>query len=145
MGLFMPRSFDYVSADLAAYPELLNRYSCSKPSIGISKPGSGAQRIAPRFAPVARSFTEAIVCRNRLGGYSAPDVKYQQDRMAIGDLRNAAESISRLHTVQSFGAKLVQAWKAALVTNLSECSKSRKLEDSWVVRACSAIFCGRQC
>ncbi len=43
--------------------------------------------------------------------------------MAIGGLRNAADSVSRLHTVQAFGKSMGIEIRALLLDNLSKVSQ----------------------
>ena len=62
--------------------------------------------------PPVRILSENIEWPNRLRGDLEPELKDQQDRQAIGGLRNAASSVSRLRTVQAFGTRLGQALKA---------------------------------
>ena len=66
------------------------------------------------------SFSERIVWTEPLRGRIDPTDKEKQDALAIGGLRNAADSVSRLHTVAAFGKKLGAGLMDLLRTNTDE-------------------------
>jgi hypothetical protein len=141
-GLFVPRA-PFVSAKLAAYPDLLNRYLVAKLSAAINVlPKQSLKRPSPVIldkAPAHRTFTEAIAWRQRLRGIVEPDAKEMADMLAIGGLRNAADSVGRLHTVQAFGITLGDELRKLLMANFTECSAAGHIEDAWVNQTCSLI------
>ncbi len=126
-GVFEPPK--YVSASLAAYPDLLNRYLvcklCSSLPALVARP---ARSSTVMLVAAPRSFSEDIVWRQRLRGNVGDDDKTLADAMAIGGLRNAAASVSRLHTLQAFGSSLGMALRALLAQN-----------PSWIHSTCDLI------
>ena len=82
-----------------------------------------------------RDFKETIAWRQRLRGNVESDPKTQAYLLAIGGLRNAAESVNRLHTVKSFGKQLGDELRAILLSNFSEGTP----EVSWIHLTCDLI------
>ena len=54
------------------------------------------------------------------------------DNLAIGGLRNTADSVSRLHVVRDFGAKLGIALMELINKNSAEHLAKGKVKESWV-------------
>ncbi len=104
----------FVSASLAAYPDLLNRYLVGKLSLSLR----AERALVPAATIVApQNFSERITWRQRLRGTVDNVDKSLADALAIGGLRNAVESVGRLHTVQAFGSKLGLELRALLMHN----------------------------
>ena len=61
------------------------------------------------------------------------------DNLAIGGLRNTADSVSRLHVVRDFGAKLGTALMELINKNSAEHLSKNTIKDSWVSVTCDAI------
>ena len=73
-------------------------------------------------------FSERITWLEPLRGSVQPTDKEAADAHAIGGLRNAAESVSRLHLVSEFGRSLGAKLKALLAGN-----------PEWITATCKAI------
>ena len=83
-----------MSAALAHYPDLLNRFIAASMAAGALRFRS---QLVPRHADETRDFaSEALVFRQRLKGFADADKKAEADRRAVGGLRNAVQSISKL-------------------------------------------------
>ena len=61
------------------------------------------------------------------------------DILAIGGLRNTADSVSRLHVVRDFGAKLGTALMQLITKNSAEHLAKGTVKESWVSITCEAI------
>ena len=122
----------YVSEGLAAYPELLNKYLVAKLVMAVRvllQAGPLFARTAPE-QPAARAqavFTESVQWRDPLRGAIQPTDKEQADAVAIGGLRDTAESLSRLTYVAEYGARLGMTLKAL------------DGKPSWIEDTCEAI------
>jgi hypothetical protein len=133
-GTFVPTSF--VSATLAAYPDLLNRFLVAKLCSALAASTVQPFRQSPVLLPVApRNFSETIEWRQRLRGTVEIDDKSKADLLAIGGLRNAAESVSRLFTVQEFGSSMGNDLRALLLANYASSTPA----GSWIDLTCDLI------
>ena len=102
-----------------------------------------ARTSADDRTPLARarySFSEKIRWQDPMGGQDKPTDRETADALAIGGLRNAAGSVSRLHFLASLGQKMGQAMRGALMDNLNKHRRQSDLneQDAWInqVRAC---------
>ena len=89
----------FVSADLAYYAPLLNRYSAAAMVIEVRKRvGRGMGKLS-----LGRNLGDEQLDREaRLRGEEL-DVRRQEDLLAIGGLRHARDAVARLHLVANFG------------------------------------------
>lgn len=106
-----PKTF--VSCTLAAYPVLLVRYLVAKPFhaiCSVARLSLGKSADTPKDPPpppVARySYSEKVQWMTPLRGPVAPTAKEEADALAIGGLRNTADSVSRLTYSAEFGRGL---------------------------------------
>ena len=74
-----------------------------------------------------------------LRGTPAPDVKAAEDMHAIGGLRDAERSVSRLSFVSSFGRSLGRRIQTALLEQHIQCRKGGKVKASWIDSACDKM------
>ena len=131
MKPWKPSDSPFVSAGLAAYPDMLNRYIVAKFALALEKAaaaGGWAQELwrvqhppKPKSTPetVARfSFSEQIAWQNPLAGPLEPTEREKADKMAIGGMRNTSESVGKLSFLSQFGLKLGKLIKDALRRNL---------------------------
>ncbi len=133
-GVFVSPNF--VSASLAAYPDLLNRFLVSKLIKALGDvPARPFRPSAVMLAVSPRKFAETVEWRQRLRGVVDIDDKTKADNLAIGGLRNAAESLSRLHTVQAFGIALGNEIRTLLRDNFSK----SPTDGSWIDLTCKLI------
>ena len=114
---------DFAVADTNLYAVILTRYLAAKIKLAvmgtdsIGKPvaiTSAADKNDDRLAKAQFSLIEKISWRNQLRGIVSPIEKEAADRLAIGGLRDAAESVGRLHAVASFGRSLGEAIRNSL-------------------------------
>jgi hypothetical protein len=89
--------------------------------------------------PARRDFSDTITWRHRLRGSVEPDEKEKADKLSIGGLRNTAESVGKLHTVQAFGLKLGSALREALLANYAEHSQKSDVKGSWIDLTCNLV------
>ena len=130
-------SNEFVSSKLSAYPPLLNRYLASKIYIAASR----CRRPRPMtpLAPASQPSTwddrlgkERVKMRQHLRGVPSELRKDALDRQAIGGLRNAKHSISRLHCVSTFGLELGNCIQEVLLSNHRQCCVEGKPDSSWI-------------
>lgn len=142
---------DFVSGSLTAYPDLLNRYLVAKLILGIAAvmgrlaiPNSKRQKTLETGQPRNRlvdhqGIKEKLRWHNPLRGVLLPTDKEQADALAIGWLRNSADSVARLAFTVTFGIDLGTAMRKRLCSDLEEKRTADKLERSWVHRTCAAV------
>lgn len=113
------RGSQFVSAALAHYPDLLNRFIAASMASGALR----VQKVAmPGQSRLTKDFaSEAVVFRQRLKGYADADARAEADRQAVGGLRDAQQSVSRLHRVAEFGKSLGAAIIRILCDDLVKC------------------------
>lgn len=163
----------FVSATLAAYLDLLNRYLVTKLSdfviaAGVNggkaqdlwclnnPPKGGAGRTPLRVVigelvmptpishpeTIARfSFSEAISWQNPFRGVSVPTDKEKADALAIGGMRNTAESYGKLHYLVEFGLKFGRIIREMFQRNVDKHRSDDVLDeiDAWANRICECI------
>ena len=145
-----PTMQDFVSGSLAAYPDLLNRYLVAKLILGIAAvmgrlaiPNSKRQKTLETGSLETvwstQGIKEKFVGSNPLRGVLLPTDKEQADALAIGGLRNSADSVARLSFTAAFGIDLGTAIRKRLCSDLEEKRTADKLEGSWVHRTCAAV------
>lgn len=136
------RPTGFVSATLAAYPPLLNRCIIAKLRIAMYQAtpillSARGLHISDAAAATDRGhvdkrarlrFSERITWLEPLRGAIQPTDKETADAHAIGGLRNAADSVGRLHRVAEFGRALGTKLKALLTGH-----------PSWITDTCDAI------
>jgi hypothetical protein len=144
-------SSTFVSASLAAYPDLLNRYLVSKLSTALAASNLGHSRdvasgnLSGRVPstvmlnPAPRNFSEQIEWRQRLRGTVEIDEKAAADHRAIGGMRNAAEAVGKLHTVQAFGKALGNDIRMALLDDLARATSAGHGDQAWIHQTCGII------
>ena len=118
----------FISAQLAAYPDLLNRYLVAKilmaiyttPPVQLSAPKTDNSETLKRCR---FSFAERITWSEPLRGTIPLTDKEIADNLAIGGLRNAADSVDRLHLVKQYGIKLGDAFRKLLRGNTEDHAK----------------------
>ena len=97
------------SARLAAYPPLLNRYLAAKLHLAIvkpkAKPRSPVCPQVPTHQWQHRLGKEVVQVRQHLRGTPQEMDKDKRERQALGGLRNAKQSVSRLHCVATLGTQ----------------------------------------
>ena len=133
----------YISGQLSAYPDLLNRYlvtmiqmavyrappfllSATRPDVVMD--ACSKKRRAPAIdddtqAKMKRcrfSFSEQILWTEPLRGTIPLTAKEIADNLAIGGLRNTAESVGRIHMVKQFGTRLGDALQKMMNANTAE-------------------------
>ena len=100
-------SNEFVTSKLSAYPDLLNRYLSAKLASVCLRGQSGdiaAATTGPaRHAWQDRLGKERVEVGVHLKGTPSPDIKSQEEQMAIGGLRDATKSVSRLHQEATLG------------------------------------------
>ena len=84
-------------------------------------------------------FYERVQWQQQLRGITGPTEKEIADDLAIGGLRNTAETVSRLSYSAEFGIKLGSDMQAALRSEMDEHRAKGTLQDSWVYQACKII------
>ena len=98
---------EYVSAALAAYPDLLNRYLTAKiraamyraaPGAALSLALSPTEDAESKLKRARFSFREQITWLEPLRGTIPLTDKEAADNLAIGGLRHTAESVGRFYT-----------------------------------------------
>ncbi len=118
-GVYQPGA-PFITASLAAYPDLLNRFLVTKLLSALSATGTKSKKrpspVILNPQPERRNFSESIAWRHRLRGTVEPDEKEKADNLAIGGLRDAAKAVSRLHTVQEFGLALGDYLRSVLLS-----------------------------
>ena len=69
-----------------------------------------------------------------MGGQEKPTDREAADALAIGGMRNAAGSVSRMHFLAALGQKMGQAMRDALMDNLSKHRQQSDLneQDAWI-------------
>jgi hypothetical protein len=125
----------FVSADLAHYPDLLNRFIAASMAAGVLRLQTAA--VPGRSIPAKDFSSEQLVYRHRLKGPADIDVRAGEDRMAVGGLRDARASVAKLHKVSTFGGSLGTAIFKLMLRNHVEC-RAAKLS-SWVDDAMRAL------
>ncbi len=137
-GTFVPTN--YVSAQLAAYPDLLNRYLVAKLAAGIANAAAQPRMASPIMMNVApRNFSEDIEWRQRLRGAVEVDAKAEANHRAIGGMRNAAQALGKLHTVQAFGLALGDDIRKVLLDELALASSKGQGKTAWIHLTCDII------
>ena len=158
----LPVSKRYISGQLPAYPDLLNRYLAAKIQMAVYRaPPFLLSATRPdvitdacskkRRAPAVKddtqeklkrcrfSFTEQITWTEPLRGTIPLPEKEIADNLATAGLRNTAENVGRLHMVKQFGAKLDDALRQLINTNTAEHTVQGTSSESWVNITCKAI------
>lgn len=87
------------------------------------------------------AFSESIRWRNPTGGQADRTDKQVADAMAIGGLRNTAESVNKMHHLAQVGALLGRRMIDALMENLQKHKDSSHLseDDAWINATCKCI------
>ena len=85
------------------------------------------------------SFSEKVTFTQPLRGTIPLTDKEIADRMAIGGLRNAPDSVSRLHTVAAFGLQLGQGIRQLLRNDSDMHTAAGTSPKSWVNQTYDAI------
>ena len=139
----LPVSKKYTSERTAAYPDLLIRYLVAKIQMAVYRAppfllsalrpdvftvADKTKRRAPPTMEDTQSklkrcrfrFTEQIIWTEPLRGTTPLTEKEIANNLAIGGLRNTADSVSRLHVVRDFGAKLGAALMQLITKNSAE-------------------------
>lgn len=131
-------SSNFVSAALAHYPPLLNRYFSTKILLSItgtkSKPILSVHAVKSVHADAIhwdnKADKESVIYRQRLRGVVQPDPKVIADRLAVGGLRNTSASIKKLHCVTNFGQSMGR--------DIRRCLGARS---DWVSSLCTIVGC----
>ena len=127
----------YIGDDLRMRPKLLNRCMAAVIDLAmfravpvlLSASGSNPNRDNNPNMTIARfSFSEKLKWTEPLRGIEGSTDKEIQDKLAIGGLRDAAQSVARLHTVAEFGKNL-----GAKLTQLL------RNNSHWIDSTCDAI------
>lgn len=130
----------YVSSTLAAYPKLLNRYIAAKVKIASARMrGSRPAAVSTDHRWSIRLGRDKVHMSQPLRGAEPPDLKDQEDRQAIGGLRNAAESVSRLSHLQTFGRRLGIDIQTSLLSNALDATSKGKPNEAWTEVVCNLI------
>ena len=157
----------FIATKLAAYPHLLNRYIVSKfrDALGVrspilTRPPSSPTTSTPAAldtstaTPIAAptldqsdehmtqarfKFVERVQLSQRVRGAVAITEKEEADRRAIGGLRDAADSVSRMHLVAAFGRKLSSRLRQLIQFNEDTHTVANTLDQSWITATIDAI------
>ena len=138
----------YVTTNLAYYTPLLNRYialkfklACSRQSANLhSKPASQATQEHESVACNwnQRMGREAVHFSQPMRGTTV-DLKMDEERRAVGGLRDAANTLKKLTASAEFGQKLGLDLMAAVTNNMLAHRKAGTLDQSWVATMCGKI------
>ena len=157
----------FIATKLAAYPHLLNRYIVSKfrDALGMRSPTlNGPPSLPVTIAPAAVDsatttpvtapmpeqpdecmtqarfkFAERVQWSQRVRGAVAMTEKEEADRRAIGGLRDAADSVNRMHMVAAFGRKLSSRLRELIQFNEDSHTVANSLDQSWISTTMNAI------
>ena len=150
--MLQPAGSDYISAGLAAYPVLLNKYLAAKlalaagagavasnvlASSNVQSAGDTVQQVRP--CPDARFGSEQIAWSQPLRGPHPVDVRVAENDRAIGGLRDAHGSLQRLPQTALFGLRMGAAIRQLLLDDLVQCSADKRTTESWVMTTCALI------
>lgn len=144
----------YISAGLAVYPTLLNKYiaaklalvinspskttlhrpcrrsvlACPGGGVGSSSSGGSSLRDGPSSlvasVPVDSRFdAERIQWKESLRGQQSLDQRVRENDLAVGGLRDAHKSVTRLSQTAAFGLQLGGRIRKLLVDNLDACNR----------------------
>lgn len=133
------RSGRYVSAALAYYPELLNRYLAAKIALASRGIAVSTAQVIGQHPWSDRLGKEKVLFSQPLRGIPAPDAKEEEDRLAVGGLRCAKHAVDKLSSSKAFGRKLGLEIQKLLMTNLLESTSRGDPRLAWVHRTCELI------
>ena len=131
---------DYVTARLAAYPPLLNKYLALKVKLAATKVELLPMIPAPPVhAWDERLQKEHVEFSQTLRGTVDTSAKEAAELLAVGGMRNANASLKRLSHVAAFGRPMGLAIEKALTQNSLQCCRDGQPEKSWVNTVCDMI------
>ena len=82
---------------------------------------------------------EQVIYGHRLRGVAQTDPKREAEMSAVGGLRDASKTLSKLHSSSTFGRKLGKALMKAVTENLVQHASVGTRGQSWVEQMCSKI------
>ena len=139
---------NYVTTNLAYYTPLLNRYialkfklACSKQIVNKhSEPASLAKQEHESVASNwnQRMGKEAVHFSQPMRGATI-DEKMEEERRAVGGLRDAAQTMRKLTASTQFGQRLGLDLMSAVTNNLIAHRKAGTPDQSWVATMCGKI------
>ena len=91
------------------------------------------------MSQVKFKFAERVQWSQRVRGAVAMTEKEEADRRAIGGLRDASDSVSRLHMVASFGRRLSTKLRELIMFNEDSHNVADTLDQSWISTTMAAI------